>query len=144
MVHITNPTSFDFAEVWYVADPDTSLTNFDGWVNSAHPVPCSESGCRAFRIDSEISDSLGVNHPLIIESATANDVFEAGETWSFIINDYSNAFGLPPSAFDSIGVGDASLGSPSSGSIIAIVPEPTAVLRLATGLAALAWRLRRR
>ena len=56
-------------------------------------------------------------------------VWMPGETWTFIIIDYTNALGLPAALYDSIGV-PSTLSPPSSGSIIA-VPEPSFV---ATGL----------
>jgi hypothetical protein len=73
MVSITNLTGRNFHDVWYVGDFsesvgfETTLTNFDGWVNSGY----------AFKIDRQ-----GVNVPLFWESyAPANEIFEAGETW---------------------------------------------------------------
>lgn len=123
-VEMTNLTGRSFTEVWYVADPETSISNVDGLVNRQP----------AFRIDSAISDPGGINHPLVGESIAANDIFEPGELWMFIIDDYVNQFGLPASAFLSPGL----VGSPSgmddisSGSIIAI-PEPGAGLLVLLG-----------
>jgi hypothetical protein len=129
LITTTNMTAFDFVEVWYVADPETVLTNADGIVN----------GELAFRID-----LVGLNTPLIFESMTPDGVFEAGETWDFIIDDYFNTLGIGADAFFSPGgVGGGSPGGPSSGSIIAIIPEPSTVLLLASGLAVLALRRRR-
>jgi len=108
LITTTNMTAFDFVEVWYVADPETVLTNADGIVN----------GEQAFRID-----SVGLNTPLISESMTPDGVFEAGETWDFIIDDYFNTLGIGADAFFSPGgVGGGSPGGPSSGSIIAYIP----------------------
>jgi len=62
LVDITN-TVFPpgaFIEVWYVADRETSLTNFDGFVFD-NP---------AFRID-----DVGANRPLIFESIAFNGIF---------------------------------------------------------------------
>ena len=84
-------------------------------------------------------DTLGVNTPLVSESFTANGIWEAGEIWEFVIQDYGHPV-LPPSAIDSIGLG--SLDPPSSGSIIA-VPEPSPLLLGFAGLLSLAV-LRRR
>jgi hypothetical protein len=120
--------------VHYVADPDTTgvggttISNEDGLVNLG----------QAFRID-----TVGINTPLVNESMLANGVFQPGEFWTFIIQDYQNAAGLGPANFNSIGVGAASPGGPSSGSIIAhIIPEPGA-LGLVTPAVLVAARRRR-
>ena len=129
MVRMTNLTGFDWDEVWYVADPETFLTNADGTVN----------GELAFRID-----SIGINTPLFAESGTVANVFEVGESWEFLIDGYSNTLGAPASLFGSVGlVGSLSTGiSPplSSGSIIGIrsVPEPAALVLVGLALASLA------
>ena len=118
LVTIQNMTGAPWLELWYVADAwdagrvETTLTNHDGWVN----------GGLAFKID-----NIGLNRPLVFESMNPDLVFEPGETWVFIIQDYQNVFGLPASAFGSIGVGNLSIGDQiSSGSIIAI-PAPGAI-----------------
>ena len=115
-VEMTNLTDRSFTDVWYVADPETSISNVDGLVN----------GMPAFRID-----TVGINRPLVGESIAANGIFEPGELWMFIIDDYVNQFGLPASAFLSQGlVGSVSgMDDISSGSIIAI-PEPGASVTL--------------
>ncbi len=120
VVQIVNLNPFPFTEVWYVADtPNTFITNFDGVVMGPGGIG------RAFLID-----TAGINTPLFSESMTADGIFEPGETWRFVIQDYFNTFGLPPSAIDSIGV--PSVPTPptppgqSSGSIIAVqgIPPP--------------------
>ena len=152
LVVMTNLTPFDFAEVWYVADaPDTTISNFDG---DASTLLSGVLAGLAFRIDSPVSDPLGINHPLVFESFGLNDIFESGETWEFIIQDYSHFAGLPPEFFLSPGlVGiDSSFFSPfdplgSSGSIIAVrapVPEPSALLLVGLGLAGVAATRRSR
>lgn len=106
-----------FYPLYYVADPETSLTNDDGFIN----------GQLAFRID-----AVGVNTPLVFESMGWNGIFEPGETWRFVIQDYTNTFGLAPHLFGSIGVGNLSGGDTfSSGSII---PEPASLLLLAVAV----------
>ena len=127
-VRMTNMTTMDFRDVWYVADLETSITNFDGWVNDG----------RAFKID-----SIGFNKPLVFESNPfLNDIFEAGESWSFVIQDYTS--GGPASFFYSIGVGFMSpAGPPSTGSIIAI-PEPATMTLVALGGIGVLLRRRRR
>jgi hypothetical protein len=134
IVSITNLNAVSFTEVWYVADPDTSISNFDGFV-----VPLGGTFLEAFRID-----TVGINTPLLFESLVADGVWSPGETWDFVIQDYANAAGLLPSALGSIG-----LGSPppsSSGSIIAIpvlIPIPAAAWLFGGALAGLGV-LRRR
>jgi len=106
MVEITNLTPDFWTDVWYVTDPETTITNFDGFVN----------GEQAFKID-----SFGANTPLFFESLAGDGVFEPGERWTFLIDDYFNTLAIPPSLMDSFGVPS---GSVSSGSIIAIHEEP--------------------
>jgi len=111
-MRIENFSPTDFVEVWYVADPDTTITNYDGFVN----------GERAFKIDGPDSfGGCGVNCPLTFEVLTQDGIFESGEIWNFDFQDYSNAFGLPAGDIDSLGVPSVSSPTgPSSGSIIAI------------------------
>jgi hypothetical protein len=124
LVSITNLTGRSFNDLWYVADPETTITNKDGLVNGQH----------AFKID-----SIGLNQNLVFESINANGVFEPGEQWDFVIDGFLNTFGLPPSQMQSIGVGTFSVGdSDSTGSIIAApVPEPGSCVLAAAALAAL-------
>jgi len=132
LVWMTNLTRTAWTEVWYVADGrdpfmpmETSLTNYDGLVNQA----------LAFKIDYG-----GMNQPLVYEDMILDGIFQPGETWAFIIQDYQNMFGLPASMLGSFGVpsfGD----SMSSGSIIAI-PEPMTLALL--GLGGLLLRKRRK
>jgi hypothetical protein len=120
-VTITNHTNRYFNDgLYYVADPETTLTNDDGLVN----------GQLAFKID-----MFFANTPLIYQSyGMSNNCFEPGETWRFVIQDYSNTLGLPPHLFGSIGVGSASGGDiDSSGSIITPEPAALSVLLLAVG-----------
>lgn len=125
VVEIINMTGRHWWDVHYVSDPDTRLTNHDGWIDEVpFPIDLDEE---AFRID-----WVGLNTPLIFESMTVDTVFEPGEIWHFVIQDYFSLWGGPPSALDSIGVASASpAGPPSTGSIIAI-PEPGTLLMLVT------------
>lgn len=109
-VIITNITGIPFTDMHYVADPTTTFSNFDGFIN----------GQRAMRID-----SLGSNTPLKIESMTADNIFEPAEVWTFIIDDWASSTGGTPSDFASIGVPSITTPSLSTGSIVGIpVPEP--------------------
>ena len=60
--------------LWYVADPETTITNFDGLIGNVGLFDAEE----AFRID-----SVGINRPLVFESLVYNDLFEPGETWGW-------------------------------------------------------------
>lgn len=142
LVIMTNLSTIAWTDVWYVTDPldatgapFTTISNEDGLLDMA---PAFVAPGQAFKID-----YLGMNRPLIFESLIPDAIFQPGETWHFIIDDYVNVAGLPAHLFDSIGVASASLGGPpSSGSIIAVVPEP-ATLSLLAGVAGIAL-LRRR
>ena len=118
-VRMTNLNSISFSDVWYVAEPGTNFTNDDGTINGMH----------AFKID-----AVGANTPLISESINANGIFEPGEIWTFIVQDYSNTSGLAASSFTEIGV--PSNGPSSAASIVAdpVVPEPGTFGLIAFGL----------
>jgi hypothetical protein len=88
---------------------------------------------------------VGVNRPLIDEDDTVDGIFQAGETWKFIIQDFANGLGGSATPFNSIGIAGTSWGLPSTGSII-VIPEPStlALCWLAGGIGALAvWRRRK-
>ena len=128
-VTITNKTGSAWKDLWYVSDYLAALTNDDGFINNG----------LAFKID-----TFGMNIPLVYED-NPNGIFEVGETWKFVIQDYANVLGLPASAFGSIGVGfpDSFLDQVSPGSIIA-VPAPGAILLGSLGAGLVGWIRRRR
>ncbi|MEE8491344.1 MAG: PEP-CTERM sorting domain-containing protein [Acidimicrobiia bacterium] len=130
---ITNFTAVSFIDVWYMADSQTTISNFDGLV----------SGGQAFKID-----SIGLNAPLIAESITSNGIFEPNESWTLVIQDFSAGTGGPPHQFTSVGqIGSGSPGNSaddSTGSIIAMVPEHSTALLVGLGLVGLTAVRRRR
>ncbi len=138
LIEMTNKSCCPWGRspIWYVADPETTITNFDGVIGNAGLGDAEE----AFRID-----SIGLNTPLIFESMTQDNLFEVGETWHFILQDYSNALGGPPHQYDSIGIASRSTGwPPSTGSIIQPIPEPLTVLGVFLGVCSLGRYIRRR
>ena len=128
LVSITNLTGTSWTNLYYVADsPETTIANYDGLIN----------GALAFRID-----YAGINVTLRSESILADEIFAPGETWEFLIIDYVNSRGLPPSALGSLGV--PSLGDDlSSGSIVS-VPEPATLALIALGFAGIGAQQRRK
>lgn len=118
LVNITNLTGRAWRDVWYVADPETTLQNYDGLVN----------GELAFKID-----DVGANIPLVSESMNPDKIFEIGETWEFVIQDYVNINQLPASLFGTIGVGGQSGGDRDSSGSIIVIPEPMTLALLALG-----------
>jgi len=138
-VTMTNLTPTDWQDVHYVADnPFTNITNYDGLIGNAVLVDT----WLAFRID-----NIGLNRPLVFESLTADNVFQSGETWKFVIQNFFNVLGTPPAPFGSIGIASLSSGGlASSGSIIGVTVIPEASTYLLFGLGALGlmvWRRRK-
>ena len=132
-VTMTNLTDRAFYKVAYVKDPETSITNDDLLLINGQ--------------ESFLIDYAGINVPLVYESMAQDTVFEPGETWKFVIQNYSNTSGLPASAFGSY---DAvhnlgRVGNQSGGDLVSsgsIIPEPATLILLAIG--GLALRRKRR
>jgi len=131
-VTITNTSPSDYVDLFFVTETFDSVGNADGTF-------CG-GDCDAFLIKSG-----GVNSNLISESfAPPDGIFESGETWIFLVTNFSGAgAGLPPT-FGSLGIGPASspdVDTPttSRASIVAnhldtgIPPPPTTVTAQATG-----------
>jgi len=146
LVSITNITvpQQSFTEMWYVGNPNTFLSNVDG---SVFQQGYEDLGAGpAFRIDTE-----GKNRPLISESMNPDGIFEPGETWLFIIQDFSTGTsGLTADEISSIGVAGGSLAGGtavlhhSSGSIIGVpIPEPSVAMLFGSALVAFVAKGRR-
>ncbi|KAA0214300.1 MAG: hypothetical protein DYG94_07725 [Leptolyngbya sp. PLA3] len=126
-VRMTNLTGQSWTDLFYVADLGTSISNEDGMAwSTAAPGAVGQ----AFRID-----AAGVNHNLISESINANGVFEVGEVWEFIIQDFVSAWGGPAHAFDSLDfAGGSSMVPGSTGSIVQmLVPSPGVLAMMGLG-----------
>jgi len=111
VLSITNQTTVSFTDLHYVSDFGSGFTNFDGVIN----------GFEAVRLD-----NVGINRPLIAEIGGVQPlVFEPGETWQVILDDWSTGLGLTAADLGSIGIPSGLQPDISSGSIVAIpVPEP--------------------
>ena len=130
LVEIENLTNRT-VPLWYVADPETTITNFDGYIGDTGVLQAE----KAFRID-----NVGINRPLFFESLGQNNLFEPGERWAFILQDFDSPYGssLDVAAnFGSWGVGllshyvNEGFGWSSTGSLV--TPEPATMIVLALG-----------
>ena len=138
-VRITNLTNRAFEDLYYVGDVhddgsfETTFTNNDELVADVSPWHTNNAPGLAFKID-----AIGLNTPLIFESLALNGIFEPGETWHFVIQEYANMLGNSPAALGSVGpipfgaIAQASmLDTVSSGSII--TPEPATLCLFGLG-----------
>lgn len=140
LVVMTNLTTTTWRELFYVGDIETTFSNIDGIASTDEVPPPGALATLAFRID-----SLGMNRPLVFESGAADGFFAPGETWHFIIQDYSNTLGLPPSLMSSLDFAGGSVGDlDSSGSIVQfLVPAPGSAGLLLAAAGCSAGRRRR-
>ena len=133
LVQIRNLTGRFLDNLYYVGDPETRFSNVDG-----HGVGAGTPSIEglAFRID-----TLGMNRNLVFESITPDGIFEPGEVWRFIVQDYENFAGVAPDLFYSIGMaGDSAAIVNSSASIVRMVPAPASSVLGLMGLALLRRR----
>ena len=137
VVEITNMTGIPWRELFYVGDIETTFSNVDGIASTDEAPPPGSLATFAFRIDSD-----GMNKPLFFESMTSDGIFEPGETWLFIVQDFVNTLGNDPADFSSLDFSGGSVGNSSAASIVQfMVPTPGSSALLAlTGLAALRRR----
>lgn len=128
---ITNLTNISFTDLHYVADQGTTYSNFDGIINGEHAV---------------VIDNVGLNRPLLAEVGGSQPlVFEPGETWEIVLDDWLYTGSLGAAHLGSIGVPSSLFSGPSSGSIVAIpVPEPASLALLSLGALACVRRERSR
>jgi len=143
-VAIQNLTNRYFTDLYYVGDVhddgsfETTFTNVDELVADVTFAGTPAPGL-AFKID-----AIGLNTPLVYESMTQDQIFEPGEIWEFVIQEYNNTLGLSAAALGSVGpapygaIAQASaLDEVSSGSII---PEPATLCLLGVGAVAILRR----
>lgn len=139
VISIVNLSLNAWSDLWYIADANpaggnpTVITNYDGLAGTSPNAPT----LLTMRID-----AVGANRPLVSESMTANGIFEIGETWQFILQDFTGDV----AAFEmaSVGLGDGASANPpgadpSSGSIVGtpvgqFIPEPSRALLLLVGV----------
>lgn len=139
LVRITNRSGTAWQDMMFVADAGFAIGNLDGSVFDV----ASNTATDAFMID-----PFGVNRNLLFESMTANVIFEPGETWEFLVTNYTHVTGAPGAIapFDSLGIGSSSaLGFASTASIVAnpVIPIPPSVFLFASGLLGLIGVARR-
>ena len=130
LVTIRNLTNTTWEQVWYVADPGVWVSNYDGWIGNIFNYGDHEHGF--------LIDNSGFNRPLVFESFIMDNKFQPNETWRFILQDYSAPPSYPPPAFGSVGITSNSGSIPpgtdfSTGSLIALVPEPATMAVLSIG-----------
>lgn len=141
LVVMTNVTPITWRELFYVGDIETTFSNLDGIASTDELPPPGSLATLAFRID-----SVGMNRPLVFESIVADGLFQPGEMWHFIVQDYVNTLGLPASFMGSLDFSGGSVGDVASAASIVqfIIPAPgSAGLLLAAAGVSRARRRRR-
>ena len=81
LVKMTNLTATSFVNLFFVANSDYSFDNFDGQISEVG----SQNSGRAMRID-----NLALNQPLLSEDGNPDLIFEPGETWDFIVLNFTS------------------------------------------------------
>lgn len=126
LVSMTNLTGRNIVHpLLFVVDDGGAVGNRDGLAISAVApnVPAD-----AFKINAR-----GLNRPLVNESIVFDGIFQAGETWDFIVNDFLGVPAGPP-VFSSLNFAGASNATLSNASIVTVVPTPGALVGGVFGL----------
>lgn len=139
LVVATNLTTITWRELFYVGDVETLFSNIDGIASTDEVPPPGALATFAFRID-----SVGMNRPLVFESIVADGFWQPGEQWHFIVQDYANSLGLPPSLMGSLDFSGGSVGDADSAASIVqfLVPAPGSTSLVLAGMSLLAARRR--
>lgn len=138
-VRITNISTVDYKDLFFVVDAGVTVGNADGLIEDVAFPGFTD----AFRIDGTVT--LGVNNPLVSESGLVDEILQSGETWEFLVTNFGSFAALPPPFFDSPGgfAFSSAGGPPSNASIVAnLVPEPASLGLLVVGAALMGLRTR--